>query len=368
MTRGNKAIKVIVLSALPLPYPNIGSWTTMYANYIATDHQIDAIVCPKPDLPYPKIEYQYVRKDFLARFRRRYSLFPFRQYFVPLSRLLRQDGKYVIQIVDNSGIVVALDRFLRKKSWRDRCHIQYFNHGFPPPFSDNNPEFYRAVDELVVLTHDSLEVHKAYVPDLSRLKVMHNGIDTRKFYAVDPDTKQQLRESHGYKARHIFVWCSQDRPKKGLDIALKAWDAVYDPGKDIQLVVVGTAGRPPQAGVDFVGKVENDKLPPYFQLADVYLFPTQCDEGFGMSLIEALHCGCYCMASARGGVPEVLQYGQLGYLVQHPQQEAAWIAAIDLYLRGAIQRTEWPDGLYSSGKWNDNMNMLLTRAKEKLQP
>ena len=40
--------KVILISQVPLPFSNIGSWTTLYKNYLQGDHSIDYIICPEP--------------------------------------------------------------------------------------------------------------------------------------------------------------------------------------------------------------------------------------------------------------------------------------------------------------------------------
>jgi len=61
-----------------------------------------------------------------------------------------------------------------------------------------------------------------------------------------------------------------------------------------------------KTGVVYLGRIPNKKVAAYFQASECYLFPTLWHEAFGLSLIEALHCGNFCIASAIGGVSEVL--------------------------------------------------------------
>ena len=103
-----------------------------------------------------------------------------------------------------------------------------------------------------------------------------------------------------------------------MHLILDAWKRVYAQRQDIILWVIGCEPKSPQEGVMYLGRILNDELPSYFQASDCFLFPTLCHEGFGLSLIEALHCGNYCIASALGGVPEVLQYGKFGKLIENP--------------------------------------------------
>jgi glycosyltransferase involved in cell wall biosynthesis len=95
------------------------------------------------------------------------------------------------------------------------------------------------------------------------------------------------------------------------------------------------------------------------------LFPTLCHEGFGLSLIEALYTGNYCIASALGGVPEVLQNGQYGKLIENPHFIEEWIDAIDEFLhRKNDQNLVLPKDMYSADLWKQNMDKLIIKAKE----
>ena len=113
-----------------------------------------------------------------------------------------------------------------------------------------------------------------------------------------------------------------------------------------------------------MGKIPNHNLPTYYQAADCYLFPTLCEEGFGMTLVEALHCGCYCIASKLGGVPEVLKNGEYGKLIENPHDAAEWLDAIKDYLENNLSYPQIPKELYSANAWNQGMNNIIEEAKK----
>jgi glycosyltransferase involved in cell wall biosynthesis len=135
----------------------------------------------------------------------------------------------------------------------------------------------------------------------------------------------------------------------------------------MELLVVGATQREPVDGVRFLGTIPNSQIAQYYQCSNVYLFPTLCEEGFGMSLIEALHCGCICIASEIGGVPEVLQHGKFGHLIKNPDNVNEWVEAIEKYFAGDYDYDGLPDNLYSSDQWNIDMNNLISRAKIRLE-
>jgi hypothetical protein len=65
--------------------------------------------------------------------------------------------------------------------------------------------------------------------------------------------------------------------------------------------------------VDFLGKQDriHEKLP----VADVMLLPSEL-ESFGLAALEAMACEVVPIATNRGGVPEVIQHGETGFLAE----------------------------------------------------
>lgn len=365
----SKSPKVILLSQAPLPFSKIGSWTTLYNNYLEKDHKIDYIVCPKSDKKYDSVKYSYTNFTFWHKIQRKFLKKKNLEYFQALDKFINPGEKYIIQIVDNYGMVKPLKNYLISKGIDKQCYIQFFYHGYPPyDYSDSMQNFYDIIDEIILLTNDSYIEHKKKINVLSNyISILPNGIDTKKFSKISSSEKTKLKAELGFKDKKVFVWCSQDRPKKGLHVILDVWRRIYSSQKNIVLLVIGCNPRETMDGVIFLGKIPNDELPKYYQISDCYLFPTLCQEGFGLSLIEALHCGNYCIASALGGVPEVLQYGKYGKLIENPHFISEWGQAVNDFLEGKFETPEVPNDLYSSEKWNTKMNDIIETAKIRMQ-
>lgn len=358
--------KVVLVSQFPLPYSKIGSWTTLYKNYFESDEVlIDTIVCEEPESRFNNVGYSIVPNNFTTKVKKRLKKRPQQAYVDTLVNSLEPNESYIIQIVDNFGFAKAFyDHLIENNKLRKQLFVQFFYHGFPPFFGNNKSRwFFEFIDEMVVLTHDSYVAHKKYYTILPCLfSVLYNGIDTSKFYSVSTDIKEVIKKKHGVENKTVFLWCSQDRPKKGLNLILRVWNQLVRDHNDIELWVVGTKRETAFYNVRFFGKIPNNELPEIYQTADCYLFPTLCHEGFGMSLVEALHCGNYCIASALGGVPEVLQHGKLGTLIENPHFIEEWITAIEEYLKGKLELQLPNINCYTKEDWISGMNGLINKS------
>jgi len=361
--------KVILLSTFPLPYSRIGSWTTMYRNYLESSrHKIDYVICERPEKQISGVNYELVREGFWMKVRRRLHFYRI-GYMDALKRVLRHDEKYVIQLVDNFNMADRIHEILTDMGIRKNCYIQLFYHGYDPFLAthNNSDDFYSNVDGIVLLTHDSYRAHLRYYTVFPiSVSILYNGIDASRFKKVDRSEKARIRQELGLSGNKIFLWCSQDRPKKGLDLILQAWKRINAEHPGNSLMVVGADRHYKIDGVTFYGRIPNDELPKYYQAADAYLFPTLCHEGFGLSLIEALNCGCHCIASGQGGVPEVLQRGKLGRLIENPNFVAEWEQAMSDFITGKDQPIVIDQPVYTQEEWAESMNEIIETAKKSL--
>ncbi|NNK26914.1 MAG: glycosyltransferase, partial [Flavobacteriaceae bacterium] len=83
--------------------------------------------------------------------------------------------------------------------------------------------------------------------------------------------------------------------------------------------------------------------------------------------IEALFCGNLCIASNNGGIPEVLEKGKYGQLVERPNFIEDWLDNIEKALnRIDSYNLEIPEGKYDIKEWCKSMNSRIESAKTSL--
>jgi glycosyltransferase involved in cell wall biosynthesis len=370
--------EVILISQYPLPYSKTASWTNMY-NYLLfkTSHKFNHIICPIVEKQVTNVSYQILRdvtmsdkiKNKLINHKSRYA-----NYLEALDNIIKSDTKYIIHIIDNSGVVLPFDSHLKEKYNRDDFYIQYYYQGYAPLFSRKRGHpFLYAIDELFFLTNLSYKAYLNYYDDCTfKTRVLPNAADSDKFKIISPSLKIKYRaELNIHEDETVFMWCSQDRPKKGLHIVLEAFNKVYSKNEKTKLLIVGVNREINQGGVTVIGRVPNNELPKY-QISDVYLFPSLWKEGFGIVLAEALKCGCYCIASKQGGIPEVMNYGEYGVLIENPNFVNEWVD--EMFMAIDIFKTEEknpylksiPENLYDIEDWSKKINLYIEEAKTSL--
>ncbi len=67
-------------------------------------------------------------------------------------------------------------------------------------------------------------------------------------------------------------------------------------------------------GIRFLGKLKNDKIADILGITDIFVLASE-REGLPASLLEAMASGCPVVATAVGGIPEVILDGLTGFLV-----------------------------------------------------
>ena len=145
------------------------------------------------------------------------------------------------------------------------------------------------------------------------------GIDTEAFEPLDRPTCRRILGIPEDK----FVVCAGSADlsdgNKGMRLLLDALSMLPERVRANALLLTYGAGALPNeiAGVPVhqVGFVANERLlSTVYSAADVYVTPSQM-ETFGMTAAEAGACGLPVICFATGGLPEIVQHGETGWLV-----------------------------------------------------
>lgn len=90
--------------------------------------------------------------------------------------------------------------------------------------------------------------------------------------------------------------------------------------------------------VDFIGEITDAQKPEFLSGALALIVPIDWPEPFGLVMIEAMACGTPVIAYNRGSVPEIIEDGVTGFVVEDELSAVAAIRDISKLSREAIRR------------------------------
>lgn len=176
-----------------------------------------------------------------------------------------------------------------------------------------------------------------------QIVTIHNGID------VDPcpGAGAEVRRELGLRPEDVVVgMVSALRPEKGHDTALEVVGRLRSRFPELRLLIVGRGdlgdeirARAASLGDAVVMAGLRHDVMRVFDAIDVCLQPSRAD-AFPTTLIEAMAASVPIVASAVGGIPEIVADGRTGLLVPAPPRPEAFVEALDPLLRDPTRRRE----------------------------
>lgn len=158
------------------------------------------------------------------------------------------------------------------------------------------------------------------------------------------------RNLHTFRSRSegYLAFLGRISPEKRLDRAieiarraarkLKVAAKIYPEDRKYFTERIEPLMRESQAFVEFIGEVGGREKDEFLGNAAALLFPIDWPEPFGLVMIEALACGTPVVAWRCGSVPEVIDHGVTGFIVDTLDQAVHAVIRVDSLSRQACRR------------------------------
>ena len=85
--------------------------------------------------------------------------------------------------------------------------------------------------------------------------------------------------------------------------------------------------------IKYVGELNDVEKNFYLRKSKAFLFPIEWDEPFGIVMIEAMACGTPVIGFKRGSVPEVIDHGLTGFIVNNEEEMISALKSINQIIR-----------------------------------
>jgi D-inositol-3-phosphate glycosyltransferase len=160
------------------------------------------------------------------------------------------------------------------------------------------------------------------------------GVDLDLFAPME---QEAARRKLGLRdGERVILFVGRIEPLKGIDILISAAARLHgaDDENFTVLIVGGDARAESELAqlreqarlldvdhhISFVGAVDHEELPLYYNAADVCVVPSHY-ESFGLVAVESMACGTPVVASRVGGLTSTISDGETGYLIPRRSPE-----------------------------------------------
>lgn len=244
--------------------------------------------------------------------------------------------------------------------------------------------FLRFADGAVAVSQftRSLLIERMGVAD-NRIETIFNGVDLARFHP-QPKSQALLRTYRVPAGRTVLLSVCRLVERKGVDNVLRALAQLLAGRGDLHYLIVGDGpyrARLEQIvgalnirdHVTFAGEVGDDELAAHYALGDLFVLPNRAlpngdTEGFGLVFLEANACGKPVIAGKAGGVPDAVQNGFNGLLVDGENIDAIASAIAKVVDDPALYESLAANALVAAGRsdWLSRTNQFL-RFLERVQ-
>jgi D-inositol-3-phosphate glycosyltransferase len=175
-----------------------------------------------------------------------------------------------------------------------------------------------------------------------RIGIVPCGVNTEQFRPISRDV---ARGEAGLQDNDsIVLFVGRFAPVKGMDRLLAAM-AHLRRRRGLRLVIAGGDGPESRRAAElrrltkrfsitdiviFQGRIDHDRLPAFYNSADVLVVPSY-SESFGLVALESLACGTPVVATSVGAMDEIIREGCSGTVV-HPPTPRSLAAAIERFI------------------------------------
>jgi glycosyltransferase involved in cell wall biosynthesis len=191
----------------------------------------------------------------------------------------------------------------------------------------------RAVDRYIALT------------EFGRQKFIQAGLPAAKI-TVKPNFIPDPAPLPGPGQGGYAIFVGRLSEEKGIRTLLRAWTAGHI---TFPLKIVGDgpladevrSGAAANRNIEWVGRKSRNEVFELLRGAAFLVFPSECYEGMGLTIIEAFACGTPVLTSPIGAPGELVEAGSDGYYFESgsPTSLAAAVAAVvnDANLKGSLR-------------------------------
>ena len=260
------------------------------------------------------------------------------------------------------SIIIRLTKFLGAKTII-HLHGGEFETFYSKECSERKKQHIRATfdmaDRIIVLSKSSLECVNTIVNNVDKVCIVYNA---------SPEITLPKRSSE----QKNILFLGRLSQNKGVEDLIDAFAKITSTHPDIQLQLAGDGDitryktQAIQLGiasrVDFLGWISGEAKRQCLANATIYCLPSY-HEALGMGILEAMSANVVVVATNVGGIPDVIENGKEGILVEAGNVDALAIA-LSTMLENDELRAQYVNAAKSKYRLNFSPNIIIPQLND----
>ncbi|QFS43254.1 glycosyltransferase family 4 protein [Nostoc sphaeroides] len=338
-------MKILVLTDAFLPDHTGGISKSLLPEveaFVSLGNKVTVITrSSKPDQPKYEVRknyelYRYFSPHKKSFFYKTYPIFSLLELPYLISSLHRQK-QFDVAYVHNPFQANALRKVLPKLPCLYVYHASTYSeikidnlkgkYGIFKPIVSIVNKWIKSLEGKVLNNADQIIVRSQFMMEdmnnlyeninSEKIAVLPLCVDTERFCCVDNNIEARQRLGLP-EDKYILLTVRRLVARMGIENLISAMPSVIEKFPNILLLIGGTGYLEEnlwqmiqqyklEKNVKLLGFLPEEKLPTYYQAANLFVLPTLAYEGFGLVTIESLACGTPVLATPVGASPELLK-------------------------------------------------------------
>lgn len=262
---------------------------------------------------------------------------PYYCYIYKVAREIKKLNIKVIHVLNRPLYMPYLRTLLGEEVKLILCE---HNHNIADTLSQKDAlKVLKSIDAYVGVSKFTMdfEITNKYPQFSNKSYYILNGVDVEKFkpFWERKEEANTLREKYNLQNSKIILFVGAIREKKGLHHLVRAMKKVILKYPKAKLVIAGGSSKNLEAtdhfaktvkkeaqelraNCQFLGFVSPSEIHKIYLLGDIFVGPSTWEEPFGLVFAEASASGLPVIASKKGGIPEIIDDGINGLLIDDP--------------------------------------------------
>ncbi|GGA06928.1 spore coat protein SA [Paenibacillus marchantiophytorum] len=199
--------------------------------------------------------------------------------------------------------------------------------------------------DWIVANSSSLEQElvRLYPKQSGKVHKIYLGTDVDRFSPRSTDAIRRLRKKYRVGSGFQVLYAGRLIRRKGISLLIRAVHLARKSVPDMKLLIAGgeqskgfkaalqKKAKKLAVPTKFLGNIPHRRMHHVYGLANCFVCPSQQHEAFGLVNVEAMASGLPVIASANGGIKEVIRHEHNGVLIRSfrsPKAFAEGIVAI----------------------------------------